>query len=166
MYTHAAQSMGANTLHILWFHVLPNVMPVVIVLFTTRVGAVILAEAGLSFLGLGMPPPEPTWGSMLSGGGRTYMYVGPWSIGTGLALAVVVYAINVYRDVKRVVKNERTMIRFLRRLCYSVWSLPGQGSRLWRLILAGERHSVAFNVNFLIGLGRATTITEAASSCL
>ncbi|GIS19010.1 MAG: hypothetical protein CM15mP120_09260 [Pseudomonadota bacterium] len=51
MYTHAAQSMGANTLHILWFHVLPNVMPVVIVLFTTRVGAVILAEAGLSFSG-------------------------------------------------------------------------------------------------------------------
>jgi peptide/nickel transport system permease protein len=102
MYTHAAQSMGASTLHVLWFHVLPNVMPVVIVLFTTRVGAVILAEAGLSFLGLGIPPPVPTWGSMLSGGGRTYMYVGPWlALAPGLALTVVVYSINVYGDALR-----------------------------------------------------------------
>ncbi|NCF43370.1 MAG: ABC transporter permease subunit [Proteobacteria bacterium] len=102
MYTHAAQSMGARTLHVLWFHVLPNVMPVVIVLFTTRVGAVILAEAGLSFLGLGIPPPVPTWGSMLSGGGRTYMYVGPWlALAPGLALTIVVYSINVYGDALR-----------------------------------------------------------------
>lgn len=102
MYTHAAQSMGARTFHVLYFHVLPNVMPVVIVLFTTRVGAVILAEAGLSFLGLGTPPPAPTWGSMLSGGGRTYMYVGPWlALAPGLALTIVVYSINVYGDALR-----------------------------------------------------------------
>ena len=102
MYTHAAQSMGARTLHILWFHILPNVMPVVIVLFTTRVGAVILAEAGLSFLGLGVPPPTPTWGSMLSGSGRTYMYLGPWlALAPGLSLTIVVYAINVYGDALR-----------------------------------------------------------------
>ena len=102
MYTHAAQSMGAHTLHVLCFHVLPNVMPVVIVLFTTRVGAVILAEAGLSFLGLGTPPPAPTWGSMLSGGGRTYMYVGPWlALAPGIALTIVVYSINVYGDALR-----------------------------------------------------------------
>lgn len=102
MYTHAAQSMGARTIHVLWFHVLPNVMPVVIVLFTTRVGAVILTEAGLAFLGLGIPPPVPTWGSMLSGGGRTYMYVGPWlALAPGLALTVVVYSINVYGDALR-----------------------------------------------------------------
>ena len=62
MYTHAAHSIGASTLRILIKHILPNVMPVVIVLFTTRVGATILAEAGLSFLGLGVPPPSPTWG--------------------------------------------------------------------------------------------------------
>ena len=102
MYTHAAQSMGARTLHILWFHILPNVMPVVTVLFTTRVGAVILAEAGLSFLGLGVPPPTPTWGSMLSGSGRTYMYLGPWlALAPGLSLTIVVYAINVYGDALR-----------------------------------------------------------------
>lgn len=102
MYTHAAQSMGAKTLHILWFHILPNVMPVVIVLFTTRVGAVILAEAGLSFLGLGIPPPSPTWGSMLSGSGRTYMYLGPWlALAPGLCLTVMVYSINIYGDALR-----------------------------------------------------------------
>lgn len=102
MYTHAAQSMGASTLHILWRHILPNVMPVVIVLLTTRVGAVILAEAGLSFLGLGVPPPEPTWGSMLSGTGRTYMYIGPWlALAPGLCLTIVVYAINVFGDALR-----------------------------------------------------------------
>ncbi|NKB96992.1 MAG: ABC transporter permease subunit [Pseudomonadales bacterium] len=102
MYTHAAESMGASTLRILWRHILPNVMPVVIVLFTTRVGATILAEAGLSFLGLGVPPPAPTWGSMLSGAGRTYMYLGPWlALAPGLCLTVVVYAINVYGDALR-----------------------------------------------------------------
>lgn len=102
MYTHAAQSMGARTFYILWRHILPNVMPVVIVLFTTRVGAVILAEAGLSFLGLGVPPPAPTWGAMLSGTGRTYMYLGPWlALAPGLCLTIVVYAINVYGDALR-----------------------------------------------------------------
>jgi peptide/nickel transport system permease protein len=102
MYTHAAQSMGASNVRILVRHVLPNVMPVVIVLFTTRVGATILAEAGLSFLGLGVPPPAPTWGSMLSGTGRTYMYLGPWlALAPGLCLTIVVYAINVYGDALR-----------------------------------------------------------------
>ena len=102
MYTHAAQSIGARTLHILVFHILPNVMPVIIVLFTTRIGAVILAEAGLSFLGLGVPPPAPTWGSMLSGSGRTYMYLQPWlALAPGICLTIVVYAINVYGDALR-----------------------------------------------------------------
>ncbi|MYE25252.1 MAG: ABC transporter permease [Gammaproteobacteria bacterium] len=102
MYTHAAQSIGARTLHILARHIVPNVMPVLIVLFTTRIGAVILTEAGLSFLGLGVPPPEPTWGAMLSGTGRTYMYLGPWlALAPGLCLTIVVYAINVYGDALR-----------------------------------------------------------------
>ena len=102
MYTHAAQSIGARTLHILGFHILPNVMPVIIVLFTTRIGAVILAEAGLSFLGLGVPPPAPTWGSMLSGSGRTYMYLQPWlALAPGICLTIVVYAVNVYGDALR-----------------------------------------------------------------
>ena len=102
MYVHAAQSIGGRTLHILWRHILPNVMPVVIVLFTTRVGAVILSEAGLSFLGLGVPPPAPTWGSMLSGTGRTYMYLGPWlALAPGLCITVVVYSVNIFGDALR-----------------------------------------------------------------
>ena len=102
MHTHAAQSVGARTWHILLRHIVPNVMPVVIVLFTTRIGAVILTEAGLSFLGLGVPPPAPTWGSMLSGTGRTYMYLGAWlALAPGLCLTIVVYAINVYGDALR-----------------------------------------------------------------
>ena len=69
MYVHAAQSIGAPSPRILWRHVFPNVLPPIIVLLTTRVGTAILAESGLSFLGLGVPPPAPTWGSMLTGSG-------------------------------------------------------------------------------------------------
>jgi peptide/nickel transport system permease protein len=108
MYVHAAQSIGASTGRILWRHILPNVLPPVIVLFTTRVGTVILAESALSFLGLGVPPPTPTWGGMLSGSGRTFMFQGPWLvIFPGLCLTMVVYAINVYGDALRDIFDPR-----------------------------------------------------------
>ncbi|RZN32351.1 ABC transporter permease [Bradyrhizobium sp. Leo121] len=102
MYVHASQSIGASTGRILWRHILPNIMPPIIVLFTTRVGAVILVESGLSFLGLGVPPPAPTWGGLLSGSGRTYMFQGPWlALAPGLCLTIVVYATNVFGDALR-----------------------------------------------------------------
>jgi peptide/nickel transport system permease protein len=102
MYVHSAQSIGASVPRILWRHILPNVMPPIIVLFTTRVGTAILAESGLAFLGLGVPPPSPTWGAMLSGGGRTYMLQGPWlALAPGLCVTAVVYATNVFGDALR-----------------------------------------------------------------
>jgi peptide/nickel transport system permease protein len=102
MYVHAAQSIGATTGRILWRHILPNVMAPIIVLFTTRIGVVILAESGLSFLGLGVPPPAPTWGGMLSGSGRAFMFQGPWlALAPGLCLTIVVYAINILGDAIR-----------------------------------------------------------------
>jgi peptide/nickel transport system permease protein len=102
MYVHAAQSIGATTARILWRHILPNVMAPIIVLFTTRIGYVILVESALSFLGLGVPPPAPTWGGMLSGSGRAFMFQGPWlALAPGLCLTLVVYAINVLGDAIR-----------------------------------------------------------------
>jgi len=63
---------------------------------------VILVESGLSFLGFGVPPPAPTWGGMLSGSGRTYMYLAPWlALMPGLAITIVVYAINILGDALR-----------------------------------------------------------------
>ena len=108
MYVHAAQSIGASTPRILWRHILPNVLPPIIVLFTTRVGIVILAESGLSFLGLGVPPPAPTWGGMLSGSGRSFMFQGPWlALAPGLCLTVVVYATNMFGDALRDIFDPR-----------------------------------------------------------
>jgi peptide/nickel transport system permease protein len=102
MYVHAAQSIGASTPRILMRHILPNVLPPIIVLFTTRVGLVILIESALSFLGLGVPPPAPTWGGMLSGSGRAFMFHGPWlALAPGLCLTVVVYATNMFGDALR-----------------------------------------------------------------
>lgn len=102
MYVHAAQSIGAKAPRILWRHILPNVMAPIIVLFTTRVGTVILAESGLSFLGLGVPPPAPSWGGMLTGSGRLYMFQAPWlALAPGLCLTAVVYATNVFGDALR-----------------------------------------------------------------
>jgi len=77
-------------------------MAPITILFTTRVPDVILVEASLSFLGFGIPPPDPSWGSMLSGNGRQYMIQAPWMvIWPGLALAVTVYGVNMFGDAVR-----------------------------------------------------------------
>ena len=102
VYVQAAESIGVATPSILLRHVLPNIMAPIIVLFTTRLAAVILVEAALSFLGLGVPPPAPSWGGMLSVEGRSYMFQAPWlAIMPGLAITVVVFNINMFGDAMR-----------------------------------------------------------------
>ena len=102
MYIRAANALGASTTRILVRHILPNIMAPIIILFTTRMAAVILAEASLSFLGFGIPPPEPSWGGMLSGAGRAYMRQAPMlALVPGLCLTIVVYGINIFGDAMR-----------------------------------------------------------------
>ena len=102
VYVQAAESTGVSMPRILLRHIVPNIMAPIIVLFTTRLAVVILVEAGLSFLGLGVPPPAPSWGGMLSFEGRSYMFQAPWlAIMPGLAITVVVYNINMFGDAMR-----------------------------------------------------------------
>ena len=83
-------------------------MAPIIIIFTISVGNMILSEAFLSFLGYGIPPPIPSWGGMLSGPGRQYMILAPhMALFPGLALAIVVYAINMLGDAVRDILDPR-----------------------------------------------------------
>ena len=87
---------------ILGRHILPNIAAPLIIIFTTRVPNAILNEAALSFLGFGIPPPAPSWGGMLGGSGRTYMFLAPcMAMWPGLALSAVVYGVNMFGDAVR-----------------------------------------------------------------
>lgn len=97
-YISAAQSAGASTLRILMTEVLPNVMPHLIVIATLEAASAILLEAALSFLGLGVQPPLPSWGLMISEA-KSYMFFSFWLIAIpGTALAILIFAINLAGD--------------------------------------------------------------------
>lgn len=101
-YIDAARSFGAGTARILAFHVLPNIFAVIIVLVSTTLGGMIVAEASLSFLGFGVPPPTPSWGGMMSVDGRIYMIAAPWLlVFPAFALTLVVFATNMLGDALR-----------------------------------------------------------------
>ncbi|MEK7377780.1 MAG: ABC transporter permease, partial [Candidatus Binatota bacterium] len=94
----AARALGGRDFYILFRHVVPNTLASVTVIATFAMAIVIIAEASLSFLGLGVPPSIPTWGSMLSEG-RSYMYRAPWlTIFPGIAIFVTVFGINLLGD--------------------------------------------------------------------
>ncbi len=102
VYVQAAVAIGCSNTRILIRHILPNIGATVIIMFSILVPFIILSEASLSFLGFGIPPPAPSWGGMLSGSGREYMFLSPWMvIWPGLALSIVVYGINIFGDALR-----------------------------------------------------------------
>ena len=102
VYIDAAKAIGSSHSRMIINHILPNIMAPIIVLFSTVLPSVILIEASLSFLGYGIPAPAPSWGGMLSGNGRTYMFQAPWTvIWPGLALSIVVYGVNILGDALR-----------------------------------------------------------------
>jgi peptide/nickel transport system permease protein len=107
-YVAAARTVGCSDLRIMWRHILPNVAATIIVWATIGLGAFILAESALSFLGFGVPPPYPSWGAMLSGSGRTYMYRAPWmAIWPGAAISLAVFGFNMLGDALRDVLDPR-----------------------------------------------------------
>jgi peptide/nickel transport system permease protein len=107
-YVEAARAMGSTHVRIVLRHILPNVTATIIILATIGLGGIILAESALSFLGFGVPPPYPSWGSMLSGSGRTYMYRAPWmAVWPGVAISLAVFAFNMLGDALRDVLDPR-----------------------------------------------------------
>jgi peptide/nickel transport system permease protein len=102
VYLQAAKGIGCSPYEIITRHVLPNILAPIIVLFSTLVPVIILQEASLSFLGFGVPPPAPSWGGLLTGSARSYMFQAPWLVlWPGLALSIVVYGINMFGDALR-----------------------------------------------------------------
>ena len=97
-YVTAAKSIGASSTRIMLRHVLPNSFPPLLVAVTTEMGICILAEAGLSFLGLGIEPPGAAWGSMVSDGFPHLMTAPILSFAPGIAIMLVVFAFNMVGD--------------------------------------------------------------------
>jgi peptide/nickel transport system permease protein len=109
-YVEAAKVTGHSNFSIIVREILPNIIQAVFVLATLRIGYMIIMEASLSFLGLGIPPHIPAWGSMVAAG-RDYMLVAPWvSTVPGLAIVILVLAINLFGEGLRDILDPRLKI--------------------------------------------------------
>ena len=107
-YVEAARAVGTSEWKIAISHVLPNTFAPLIVLATAKIGSAILVEASLSFLGLGVPEPYPSWGRMLSSAASDYARVAPWLvIFPGLAISLVVFSTNLLGDAIRDILDPR-----------------------------------------------------------
>lgn len=101
-YVEAARAVGMSELRIAVTHVLPNTLAPLIVLATAQLGSAILVESALSFLGLGVPEPHPSWGRMLSESAAEYVRSAPWLvIFPGVAISAVVFGTNLLGDAIR-----------------------------------------------------------------
>ena len=96
-YVDAARAIGANNIRIMAQHITPQCVAPFLIIATSALGIAILTEASLSYLGLGVPPPRPSWGGMLSGAARDYFILAPWmAIWPGLGLSLAVYGFNLF----------------------------------------------------------------------
>ena len=112
IYIDAARAAGASSRRILLWHILPNVFAPILIIASVWLGNAIVIEAALSFLGLGTPPPTPTWGGMLSGEGRRSLETAPYlAIFPGLAISIVVLAFNMFGDAVRDLLDPRLRTR-------------------------------------------------------
>ena len=110
-FVEAARAMGMGELRIAFLHVMPNTLAPFIVLATAQLGSAILVEAALSFLGLGVPEPYPSWGRMLSESAAEYAQQAPWLvIFPGLVISLVVFATNLLGDAMRDVLDPRLRV--------------------------------------------------------
>jgi peptide/nickel transport system permease protein len=107
-YVEAARAVGMNEISIALRHVLPNTLAPLIVLGTAQLGSAILVEAALSFLGLGIPEPHPSWGRMLSESAAEYVRTAPWLvIYPGVAISLAVFGTNLLGDALRDILDPR-----------------------------------------------------------
>jgi peptide/nickel transport system permease protein len=108
-YVLAARAVGSSNMRIIMRHIVPNCMAIFIILATLNLGYAIIVESSLSFLGVGVPPDVPTWGSMLSEGGNILQIKNrPWlAISPGIALALAVFGVNLLGDALRDVLDPR-----------------------------------------------------------
>ena len=107
-YITASRAIGAPASRIVFWHIAPNIFPIYIIMATITIGFAIIAEASLSFLGVGVPIDTPSWGGMLTGAAEKYIGTAPWvAIAPGLAIAVTVFAFNLLGDALRDVLDPR-----------------------------------------------------------
>ena len=97
-YVQAARALGASTARILWKHIIPTAVPAVVVQATLGMAGAIIGEASLSFLGLGVQPPTPSWGTMLNGGRAHILDAPHLTVFPGLAIALLVLGLNFLGD--------------------------------------------------------------------
>jgi len=107
-YIEMARVIGAGHVRIMFVHIFPQIVPLILILASVQLGGVVLALASLGFLGFGIPPPTPEWGSMLSGRARDFMYSAYWlALFPGLAITLTVLSLNLFFDSVRDVIDPR-----------------------------------------------------------